>query len=144
LIGLYWFQVVQSHLPAKSAACVVAVLEQSLGMYCAGQVHSTDFDQAILRAVAGIEKKRSILVGMEKTVVAKHEAGHALVSTAVQLLIPTSAAVEKLSIIPRSGGALGCAPSTPSACAQVPPFGKWSASDHCDLVLPPAAQRIWR
>ena len=70
---------------------------------------SADFDHAILRAVAGIEKKRSILVGVEKEVVARHEAGHALVATAVRILIPTSAAVEKLSIIPRTGGALGCA-----------------------------------
>lgn len=62
---------------------------------------------AILRAVAGIEKKRSILQGMEKDVVAKHEVGHALVSTAVAKLLPEAAAVEKLSIIPRSGGALG-------------------------------------
>ncbi len=58
--------------------------------------------------MAGIEKKRSILVGVEKEVVARHEAGHALVATAVRVLIPTSAAVEKLSIIPRTGGALGC------------------------------------
>ncbi|CAL8466132.1 g5668 [Coccomyxa elongata] len=72
-----------------------------------GQVGSADFDHAILRAVAGIEKKRSILVGVEKEVVARHEAGHALVATAVRVLIPTSAAVEKLSIIPRTGGALG-------------------------------------
>ncbi|KAK9902089.1 hypothetical protein WJX75_003893 [Coccomyxa subellipsoidea] len=72
-----------------------------------GQVGSADFDHAILRAVAGIEKKRSILVGVEKEVVARHEAGHALVATAVRILIPTSAAVEKLSIIPRTGGALG-------------------------------------
>jgi cell division protease FtsH len=73
----------------------------------AGTVGAADFDHAILRAVAGIEKKRSILVGIEKRVVAKHEAGHALVSTAVQILIPASAPVEKLSIIPRTGGALG-------------------------------------
>lgn len=32
-----------------------------------------EFDQAILRAVAGIEKKRSILQGREKAVVARHE-----------------------------------------------------------------------
>jgi hypothetical protein len=78
----------------------------------AGAVGLEDFDRAILRAVAGIEKKRSILVGAEKEVVAKHEAGHAIVSTAVRIVIPaTSAAVEKLSIIPRTGGALGCARS---------------------------------
>ena len=75
----------------------------------AGTVGSEDFDRAILRAVAGIEKKRSILVGMEKAVVARHEAGHAIVSTAVQICIPAGAAVEKLSIIPRTGGALGWA-----------------------------------
>lgn len=66
-----------------------------------------DFDAAILRAVAGVEKKRSILQGTEKGVVARHEVGHALVSTAVAMLIPGSASVEKLSIIPRTGGALG-------------------------------------
>lgn len=39
---------------------------------------------------------------------ARHEVGHALVSTAVARLLPaTAGAVEKLSIIPRSGGALG-------------------------------------
>lgn len=72
-----------------------------------GAVGQEDFDQAILRAVAGVEKKRSVLQGAEKESVAKHECGHALVSTAVLKLIPTSAQVEKLSIIPRSGGALG-------------------------------------
>lgn len=77
------------------------------GVFVTGKVSYTEFDQAILRAVAGIEKKRSILQGREKSVVARHEVGHALVSTAVAALIPGSAEVEKLSIIPRSGGALG-------------------------------------
>lgn len=127
----------------------------------------------MLRSVAGIEKKRSILQGMEKDVVARHEVrfqvlwlftilsllslltgmsrflvssllhvqlpvsssdrttrcashaaaycqhihcaaavqllqvGHALVSTAVSKILPGSAPVQKLSIIPRTGGALG-------------------------------------
>ncbi|KAL4429196.1 hypothetical protein ABPG77_010175 [Micractinium sp. CCAP 211/92] len=73
-----------------------------------GIVTNADFDNAILRAVAGIEKKRSMLQGVEKTVVARHEVGHALVSTAVSAVLPgTHGLVEKLSIIPRSGGALG-------------------------------------
>lgn len=42
---------------------------------------NADFDNAILRAVAGVEKKRSLLQGVEKDVVAKHEVGHALVAT---------------------------------------------------------------
>ena len=37
------------------------------------KVGREEFDMAIMRAVAGIEKKRSILQGLEKTVVAKHE-----------------------------------------------------------------------
>lgn len=71
------------------------------------EVSREEFDMAILRAVAGIEKKRSILQGIEKDTVSKHEVGHALVSTAVAKLVPTASEVEKLSIIPRSGGALG-------------------------------------
>ena len=93
-----------------------SITELSDFLWClAGTVEAADFDHAILRAVAGIEKKRSILVGLEKAVVAKHEAGHALVSTAVQVLIPTSAPVEKLSIIPRTGGALGFTYIPPNA-----------------------------
>lgn len=44
---------------------------------------------------------------MEKETVAKHEVGHAMVATAVARLVPSLPDVEKLSIIPRSGGALG-------------------------------------
>jgi cell division protease FtsH len=36
-------------------------------------VSREDFSQAVLRSVAGIEKKRSILQGLEKEVVARHE-----------------------------------------------------------------------
>lgn len=72
------------------------------------EVGREEFDAAVMRAVAGIEKKRSILQGVEKEVVARHEVGHALVATAVQLLLPVHASsVDRLSIIPRSGGALG-------------------------------------
>lgn len=74
-----------------------------------------DFDAAIMRTVAGIEKKRSILQGEEKSVVARHEVGHALVGTAVARLIPSSNPVERLSIIPRSGGALGFTYSPPTS-----------------------------
>jgi len=72
------------------------------------EVGHEEFDMAIMRAIAGIEKKRSILQGVEKGTVAKHEVGHAIVGTAVSRLLPVqTSAVEKLSIIPRSGGALG-------------------------------------
>ena len=74
-----------------------------------------EFDVAVLRAVAGLEKKRSLLAGLEKAVVARHEAGHALAATAVARLLPGAPEVEKLSIIPRTGGALGFTYAPPKA-----------------------------
>ncbi|KAH1066928.1 hypothetical protein J1N35_031915 [Gossypium stocksii] len=70
-------------------------------------VERIDFIQAVERSIAGIEKKTAKLKGSEKAVVARHEAGHAVVGTAVANLIPGQPRVEKLSILPRSGGALG-------------------------------------
>lgn len=70
-------------------------------------VGNSEFSQAVERSIAGIEKKRSTLHGSEKGVVARHEAGHAVVGTAVAKFIPGLTRVQKLSILPRSGGALG-------------------------------------
>ncbi|KOM52559.1 hypothetical protein LR48_Vigan09g121800 [Vigna angularis] len=70
-------------------------------------VEKLDFIQAVERSIAGIEKKTAKLQGSEKAVVARHEAGHAVVGTAVAKLLPGQPRVEKLSILPRSGGALG-------------------------------------
>ncbi|RZB41677.1 ATP-dependent zinc metalloprotease FTSH 9, chloroplastic isoform B [Glycine soja] len=70
-------------------------------------VEKLDFVQAVERSIAGIEKKTAKLRGSEKAVVARHEAGHAVVGTAVAKLLPGQPRVEKLSILPRSGGALG-------------------------------------
>ncbi|KAF3439547.1 hypothetical protein FNV43_RR17825 [Rhamnella rubrinervis] len=71
-------------------------------------VEKIDFIQAVERSIAGIEKKTAKLQGSEKAVVARHEAGHAVVGTAVANLLPGGQPrVEKLSILPRSGGALG-------------------------------------
>lgn len=79
------------------------------------RVAAEDFDAAILRSIAGLEKKRSVLHGEEKKVVARHEAGHALVASAVRLLVHSFNEVERLSIIPRTGGALGFTYSPPSS-----------------------------
>ncbi|KAE9615157.1 hypothetical protein Lal_00048067 [Lupinus albus] len=70
-------------------------------------VEKIDFIQAVERSIAGIEKKNTRLQGSEKAVVARHEAGHAVVGTAVAKLLPGQPRVEKLSILPRSGGSLG-------------------------------------
>ncbi|XP_007016169.2 PREDICTED: ATP-dependent zinc metalloprotease FTSH 7, chloroplastic [Theobroma cacao] len=77
-------------------------------------VERTDFIQAVERAIAGIEKKTAKLKGSERAVVARHEAGHAVVGTAVANLLPGQPRVEKLSILPRSGGALGFTYSPPT------------------------------
>jgi cell division protease FtsH len=62
-----------------------------------------DFNNAIERIVAGLEKRNRLLNPHEREVTAYHEMGHALVARA----IPGSDPVHKISIIPRGIGALG-------------------------------------
>ncbi len=65
-------------------------------------VELRDFDEAIDRIVAGLEKKR-VMSPRERRIVAFHESGHAIVATVVPNLDP----VHKISIIQRGFGALG-------------------------------------
>jgi cell division protease FtsH len=62
-----------------------------------------DFNNAIERIVAGLEKRNRLLNPHERKVVAHHEMGHALVAGA----LPGTDPVHKVSIIPRGIGALG-------------------------------------
>ncbi len=62
-----------------------------------------DFNNAIERIIAGLEKRNRLLNPKEREVVAYHEMGHALVAMA----LPGSDVVHKVSIIPRGVGALG-------------------------------------
>ncbi|TMI16658.1 MAG: ATP-dependent zinc metalloprotease FtsH, partial [Betaproteobacteria bacterium] len=62
-----------------------------------------DFNQAIERMVAGLEKRNRVLNETERRVVAHHEMGHAMVAMA----LPGTDPVHKISIIPRGVGALG-------------------------------------
>lgn len=66
-------------------------------------VTQEDFGEAIERVVAGLEKKSRVLSDKEKTIVAYHEVGHAMVGA----LMPGSDRVEKISIVPRGMAALG-------------------------------------
>ncbi|MDR9405524.1 MAG: AAA family ATPase, partial [Halothece sp. Uz-M2-17] len=66
-------------------------------------VTSADFDEALERVIAGLEKKSRVLQEEEKTTVAYHEVGHAMVGS----LMPGAGRVEKISIVPRGAGALG-------------------------------------
>ncbi|HYD96286.1 MAG TPA: ATP-dependent zinc metalloprotease FtsH [Noviherbaspirillum sp.] len=62
-----------------------------------------DFNGAIERIVAGLEKRNRLLNPQERRIVAYHEMGHALVA----MSLPGSDPVHKVSIIPRGIGALG-------------------------------------
>ena len=62
-----------------------------------------DFDEAIERVIAGLEKKNRLLNPKERTIVAYHETGHATVAA----FTPGADPVHKISIIPRGIGALG-------------------------------------
>jgi cell division protease FtsH len=62
-----------------------------------------DFEAAMERVVAGLEKRTRIMNERERKTVAYHESGHALVAG----LLPHADPVAKISIIPRARGALG-------------------------------------
>ena len=69
-----------------------------------------EIDSAVDRIVAGLEKKNRLINDQEKTIVAYHEAGHAVVAERVEHADP----VHKISIIPRGIGALGYTQQLPT------------------------------
>ena len=66
-------------------------------------VQQEDFQEAVERVIAGLEKKNRVLSEEERRRVAHHEVGHALIA----LSLPGSDPVHKISIIPRGIAALG-------------------------------------
>jgi cell division protease FtsH len=66
-------------------------------------IEMKDFEDAIERVIAGLEKKNKVINPKEKEIVAYHEAGHAIVSW----LMPENDPVQKISIVPRGVSALG-------------------------------------
>lgn len=66
-------------------------------------VNQSDLEESIEVVIAGYQKKNAVLSDNEKRVVAYHEIGHALVAA----LQTDSAPVQKITIIPRTSGALG-------------------------------------
>ena len=66
-------------------------------------VQQADLEESIEVVIAGYQKKNAIMTDAEKKIVAYHEIGHALVA-AMQV---DSAPVQKITIIPRTSGALG-------------------------------------
>ncbi|MGN0316095.1 MAG: ATP-dependent zinc metalloprotease FtsH [Fusicatenibacter sp.] len=66
-------------------------------------VNQSDLEESIEVVIAGYQKKNAVLSDAEKKVVAYHEIGHALVAA----MQTHSAPVQKITIIPRTSGALG-------------------------------------
>ncbi len=66
-------------------------------------VNESDLEESIETVIAGYQKKNAVLSDNEKKVVAYHEIGHALVAA----MQSHSAPVQKITIIPRTSGALG-------------------------------------
>ena len=66
-------------------------------------VTQADLEESIETVIAGYQKKNQVLSSKEKLIVSYHEIGHALVAT----LQTNSAPVTKITIIPRTSGALG-------------------------------------
>jgi cell division protease FtsH len=66
-------------------------------------VSQEDFEESIEVVIAGYQKKNAILTDKEKLIVAYHEIGHALVAAKQT----NSAPVQKITIVPRTSGALG-------------------------------------
>ena len=90
---------------ASGAELANIVNEAALRAVRAGRksVTQSDLEESIEVVIAGYQKKNSILTDHEKCIVAYHEIGHALVA-AKQI---HSAPVQKITIIPRTSGALG-------------------------------------
>ena len=65
--------------------------------------NQADFEESIEVVIAGYQKKNAILTDKEKLIVSYHEIGHALVAA----MQTHSAPVQKITIIPRTSGALG-------------------------------------
>jgi cell division protease FtsH len=74
------------------------------------EVGMAEFEEAIERVVAGLEKKNRLINPVEKKIVAYHELGHAIVA----MSLPETDPVQKISIIPRGIAALGYTMQVPT------------------------------
>ncbi len=74
------------------------------------KVGMPEFEEAVERIVAGLEKKNRLINPREREIVAYHEMGHAIVASS----LPGTDPVQKISIIPRGIAALGYTMQTPT------------------------------
>ena len=103
--GIVFNTVARMASGASGAELANIVNEAALRAVRAGRksVTQADLEESIEVVIAGYQKKNSILTDHEKCIVAYHEIGHALVAAKQT----HSAPVQKITIIPRTSGALG-------------------------------------
>ncbi|HVW69799.1 MAG TPA: ATP-dependent zinc metalloprotease FtsH, partial [Steroidobacteraceae bacterium] len=88
-----------------------------------------DFDEAIDRAIAGLERKSRILTAKERETVAFHESGHAIIAESRK----TADKVSKVTIIPRGIAALGYTQQQPTEDRYLLKYGE--LLDRLDVLL---------
>ena len=103
--GIDFSQVAKMASGASGAELANIANEAALRAVRSGRtlVSQADLEESIEVVIAGYQKKNAILTEKEKMIVAYHEIGHALVAAKQT----NSAPVQKITIIPRTSGALG-------------------------------------
>ena len=103
--GIDYLRIARMASGASGAELANIVNEAALRAVRSGRKSATqsDFEESIEVVIAGYEKKNAILTDKEKMIVAYHEIGHALVAAKQK----GSAPVQKITIVPRTSGALG-------------------------------------
>ena len=98
-------EIAKAAVGASGAELANIVNEAALRAVCDGRKFATqaDFEESIEVVIAGYQKKNRVLSNKEKLIVSYHEVGHALVAAKQT----DSAPVHKITIIPRTSGALG-------------------------------------
>ncbi len=99
-------RVIASRMPGFAGADLANVVNEAALLAARRgkkEVDGKDFEEAIDRVVAGLERKGRLMSPREKEIVAYHECGHALAA----VLTPGADPVHRVSIIPRGFGSLG-------------------------------------
>jgi cell division protease FtsH len=99
-------QVIAARTPGFTGADLANVVNEAALLAARREkdaVTMAEFDEAIDRVVAGLERKSRVISEKEREIVAFHEMGHALVA----LSVPSADPVHRVSIIPRGAAALG-------------------------------------
>ncbi|HZT03471.1 MAG TPA: ATP-dependent zinc metalloprotease FtsH [Steroidobacteraceae bacterium] len=92
-------------------------------------VDMSDFEEAIARAIGGLEKRSRVMTPSERETVAHHEAGHALIAESRA----TADRVARVTIIPRGFGALGYTQQQPAEDRYLFRYGE--LLDRLDVML---------